>query len=207
MNQWNRAFRVKKEKEPAPPEVAEKRIRNGGELRDLKAKVEYLEAENRFLESYPFHPDLTDVFYSKWTGLQGFQRTRGVLRTFALALREAAHWDVSPLIAANVFLNKEGKTDISEALRELTNIAESEEYEGKRHAWTAILQGELEKARNIQSESSGLKYREIEQAILATFIHSQPVGKKALTYELMVLLGHTRPDKIELEKALLTFPS
>ncbi|MCG7852096.1 MAG: hypothetical protein MIO92_06205, partial [Methanosarcinaceae archaeon] len=123
--------------------------------------------------------------------------------TFALAVREAAQWDISPLIAANVFLNKEGKTDISEALRELTNIAESEEYEGKKHAWTAILQGELEKARIIQSESSGLKYREIEQAILTTFFHSQPVGKKALTSELMVLLGHTRPDKIELEKALL----
>src|SRR5208282_2544517 len=35
------------------------------------------------------------------------------------------------------------------------------------------------------------------------FIHSQPPGKKALTRELLVLLGHTRPDKIELEKALL----
>ena len=170
---------------------------------DAQSKKAQKKAEDRFLESYPFHPDLTDVFYSKWTGLQGFQRTRGILRTFALALREAAQWDVSPLIAANVFLNKEGKTDISEALRELTNIAESEKYEGKKHAWTAILQGELEKARIIQGESSGLKYREIEQAIITTFFHSQPVGKKALTSELMVLLGHTRPDKIELEKALL----
>lgn len=50
MNQWNRAFKVKKEKEPARPEVTEKRIRNGRELRDLKAKVEYLKTENRFLE-------------------------------------------------------------------------------------------------------------------------------------------------------------
>jgi predicted AAA+ superfamily ATPase len=46
-------------------------------------------AEERFLKNYPFHPDLTDIFYSKWTNLEGFQRTRGVLRTFALALREA----------------------------------------------------------------------------------------------------------------------
>ena len=44
-------------------------------------------AEERFLKSYPFHPDLTEVLYAKWTQLQGFQRTRGVLRTFALALR------------------------------------------------------------------------------------------------------------------------
>ena len=169
---------------------------------DAQSKKAQKEAENRFLQSYPFHPDLTDVFYSKWTGLQGFQRTRGILRTFALALREAAKWDVSPLIASNVFLADEGKADISEAMRELTNIAESEEYEGKRHAWTAILQGELEKARNVQHESTGMKSREIEQAVIATFLHSQPIGQKALTSELMVLLGHTRPDKIELEKAL-----
>ncbi|MFQ5743602.1 MAG: DUF499 domain-containing protein, partial [Acidobacteriota bacterium] len=42
-------------------------------------------AEERYLKSYPFHPDLTEVFYSKWTNLEGFQRTRGILRTFALA--------------------------------------------------------------------------------------------------------------------------
>src|SRR5207302_7589239 len=41
-------------------------------------------AENRFLDSYPFHPDLTEVLYSKWTQLESFQRTRGILRTFAL---------------------------------------------------------------------------------------------------------------------------
>jgi len=34
-------------------------------------------AEKRFLESYPFHPDLTDLFYSKWTQLEGFQKARG----------------------------------------------------------------------------------------------------------------------------------
>ena len=47
-------------------------------------------AEERFVQSYPFHPDLTELFYTKWTNLEGFQRTRGVLRTFALALRDAA---------------------------------------------------------------------------------------------------------------------
>ncbi len=33
-------------------------------------------------------------------------------------------------------------------------------------------------------------------------MHSQPIGNKALTRDLMLLLGATRPDKIELEKAL-----
>jgi hypothetical protein len=39
--------------------------------------------------------------------------------------------------------------------------------------------------------------------VFATFLHSQPIGQKALTRDLWLLLGHTRPDKIELEKALL----
>ena len=160
-------------------------------------------AEERFVANYPFHPDLIDVFYSKWTNLEGFQRTRGVLRTFALALREAEPWDDSPLVSASAFLPAPGKPGISEAARELTTVAATEEYEGRKQEWTAILEGELAKARDIESETGSLKFREIEEAVFATFIHSQPVGQKALTRDLMVLLGPTRPDKIELEKGLI----
>lgn len=169
---------------------------------DEQTRREGKAAEERFLRSYPFHPDLTEIFYTKWTNLEGFQRTRGVLRTFALALRDAESWDQSPLIGANVFLGKPAKAEISEAARELTSIAETEEYEGKRQDWTAILQGELEKAQEIQRQFTGVGNREIEQTVLATFLHSQPINQKALTRELMLLIGHTRPDKIELEKAL-----
>lgn len=160
-------------------------------------------AEDRLLRSYPFHPDLTDIFYTKWTNLEGFQRTRGVLRTFAMALRDAEGWDDCPLIGANVFLRELGKPGICEAARELTSIAGTEEYEGKKQNWTGILDGELTKAQAIQQEYPGLRHRELEQAVFATFLHSQPIGRKALTRELFVLLGPTRPDKIELEQALL----
>jgi hypothetical protein len=159
-------------------------------------------AEERFLGSYPFHPDLTEIFYTKWTNLEGFQRTRGVLRTFALALRDAETWDTSPLIGANVFLTAPDKTGIGEAARELTSIAATEEYEGRRQEWSAILQGELQKAIEIQKEFPALTRREVEQAVFATFLHSQPIGQKALTRELFLLIGATRPDKIELVKAL-----
>ena len=160
-------------------------------------------AEERFLRSYPFHPDLTEVLYTKWTQLEGFQRTRGVLRTFALALRDAVAWDQSPLIGPNVFLSELGKVEVSPAARELTNVAGSEEYEGKKQDWTNILEGELGKAREIQSETSGLNFREVEQAVFATFLHSQPVGQKASLRDLAILLGPTRPDRIGLGKALL----
>ena len=160
-------------------------------------------AEEKFLQSYPFHPDLIDVLYTKWTQLENFQRTRGVLRTFALALRSAERFDECPLVAANAFLAEPGAEGLSEAARELAGIATYEEYEGKRQNWHGIIEGELAKAREIQAESGSLKFREIEQAVLATFLHSQPVGQRAQTRELMTLLGHTRPDKIELEKGLL----
>lgn len=71
-----------------------------------------------------------------------------------------------------------------------------------RKEWDKILQSELEKAGDVRDESTALKLREIEQAVTATFLHSQPVGQKALTRELVVLPAATRPDKIELEKEL-----
>ena len=159
-------------------------------------------AEQRFLDSYPFHPDLTEVLYSKWTQLARFQRTRGVLRTFALALREAEKWDKSPLIGPGVFLNAEKSDGLSEALREMVTVADTEETEGKKQAWTGILDNEFQQAKRIQIESVGLKFREVEQAVVATFLHSQPIGQTAKTRELLVLLGSTRPDKIEVEKGL-----
>jgi hypothetical protein len=168
------------------------------ELTQKKRKEE----EDRYLESYPFHPDLTEAFYSKWTQLEGFQRTRGVLRTFAMALRDSEKWDTSSLVGVNVLLNVTGKAGLSEALRELASIATYEEYEGKRQDWRTILEGELDKARGIQQDLPALRGREVEQAVIATFLHSQPIGQKALTRELLVLLGASKPDKIELGKGL-----
>jgi hypothetical protein len=159
-------------------------------------------AEERFLRSFPFHPDLTEVLYANWTQMRGFQRTRGVLRTFALALREAEKWDENPLVGPGVLLSAPGQEDLAEGLRELVTVADTEEHEGRKTTWTPILAGELSRAREIQNDSVGLKFREIEQAVVATFLHSQPIGQSARTRELTVLVGPTRPDKIELEKGL-----
>jgi hypothetical protein len=161
------------------------------------------EAEERFLKSFPFHPDLTEVLYSKWTQLARFQRTRGVLRTFALALREAENWkDPSPLVGPAVFLSAPDKEGLSEAMREMVAVANTEEWEGKKQAWTGILDNEFSQAKRIQTESVGLKFREVEQSVVATFLHSQPIGQTAKTRDLVMLLGSMRPDKIELEKGL-----
>lgn len=161
------------------------------------------DTEERYNKSYPFHPDITEVFYTKWTQLHRFQRTRGVLRTFALALREAEKWDSSPLVGPAVFLSATGTDGLSEGLRELVTVADTEEHEGKKQAWTGIIEGELGRAREIQHDLVGLSFREIEQAVIGTFLHSQPTGQHAHTRDLTVMLGASRPDKIELEKGLI----
>ncbi len=177
---------------------------NGIVALDEATKKDEKRAEERFLTSYPLHPDLTEVFYTKWTQLEGFQRTRGILRTFALALRDAERWDQAPLVGPNVFLNEPGKEGISEAARELTTVAATEEYEGKRQEWSAILLGELDKACEVQNQDvPSLHHRELEQAVVATFLHSQPIGQRGLLRDLLVLIGPTRPDKIDLEKGLV----
>jgi hypothetical protein len=218
---------------------------------DDETRKQGADAEDRFLKSYPFHPDLTEVFYAKWTSMHRFQRTRGVLRTFALALREAERWDASPLVGPCVFLagpqkggasvslaksvpatetvapplaglTQKGGASVSlaksvsatetvapplagltEALRELVTVADTEEHEGKTQAWTGILEGELGRARDIQRESVGLRCREVEQTVVATFLHSQPIGQSARTRDLVVLVAPGRPDRIELEKGML----
>lgn len=170
---------------------------------DEQTQKQGADAEERYLKSYPFHPDLTEVFYTKWTQLDRFQKARGVLRTFALALREAENWDTAPLVGPGVLLNAPGRDGLSEALRELVTVADTEEHEGKKQAWTGIIEGELGRARDIQRDSVGVRLREIEQAVVATFLHSQPIGQSARSRDLLVLLGATRPDRIELEKGLI----
>ena len=84
----------------------------------------------------------------------------------------------------------------------LASFASVDTETGKHQEWRPILEGELAKARTIQSEATGLRHREMEQAVISVFLSSQPIGHKAWIQELMVLLGAAKPDKIELEKAL-----
>ena len=51
-----------------------------GELPPHVTKMEY---KQKILKSYPFHPELIDVFRIRWASHHGFQRTRGVLRLLA----------------------------------------------------------------------------------------------------------------------------
>ena len=166
--------------------------------------------EERLLHGFPFHPDLTDLFYSLWTQLAGFQRTRGILRVLAMAIRDSEKRDAAPLVGPSAFLARSRKeeapdfepTTLSEAVSELAEIATKEPGEGASN-WSALLVSELEKAQEVQQEVPALREgREIEQAVLAVFFHSQPIGQKAATPDLLRLIGGSGLDRIEIEKGL-----
>ncbi len=176
-------------------------VANIAEIDEAVRKNRVVE-ERRFLDSYPFHPGLTDIFYTKWTQMGGFQRTRGILRTFAVALRDSERFDSAPLVGPNVFLSAPGEDGLAEAARELTGTATHAITEAGGNDWGAVLEGEIAKAKSIQKENSALRFREMEQAVFAVFLSSQPIGQKSLTPELMALVGSTRPDRIEIEKSL-----
>jgi len=157
------------------------------------------DAYDNLVASYPFHPDLINVLYQKWTQLGKFQRTRGALRLLAYALRESATGDLAPFVGPSAFLpynTSSGVNQLSPALRELTNICD----ESLR--WSSSITGELEKARTIQSGLPSLEQREIEQAVVATFLHSQPMGARATPAELTALLAHPSIDPASLEDGL-----
>jgi hypothetical protein len=147
--------------------------------------------EEKFRDAYPFHPDLLARFFGKWTELDQFQRTRGVLQTFAAALREAEKWDQSPVIGPQVFLGQPDSTDLSPALQKLAEVAKDSQA-NKKPEWPTALKTELPRVQEAQKAHAGtLTGRELEAACVAAFIYSQPIGEQAEVADLRWLLGPT----------------
>jgi hypothetical protein len=168
-----------------------------------KTPAQRAEKEKQYLDAFPFDPALMDVFYSKWTSrLPLFQRTRGVLRTFAVALKEAEGWDTSPIAGVSTLLSPPGQMALGTALRDLARIARTSQTEGEAQAWVSILEKELGFARDCQSALGNLSHREIEGTVIATFLHSQPPGMKATLADLKAMVGAGKPDTITLHKGL-----
>lgn len=52
----------------------------------IPAGLQPSEYRDRFMDSYPFMPEVVDVFYHRWGSYHTFQRTRGVLRLLSLMI-------------------------------------------------------------------------------------------------------------------------
>jgi hypothetical protein len=156
----------------------------------VRAKIP--DSKKEMMDSYPFHPDLLNRLFGKWAGLPQFQRTRGILQTFSLALREAEAWDESPLVSAQVFLARPSASDeISPALEKLANDAMNSVEQTNKPNWPGNLRTEMPRARIAQTNASTLIGREIEAACAGAFIYSQPIGEQAELGELRWLIGAT----------------
>ncbi|MCX6379001.1 MAG: DUF499 domain-containing protein, partial [Armatimonadetes bacterium] len=149
----------------------------------------------RYIKSYPFHPDVLEVLYVKWTELSKFQRTRGALRLLALALKESDGKDTSPLVGIHAFLGSQ--PSLPQVITEMARICSD-----GQDVWTAKLNEEMDRAREAEDKAKALKQREIQQAVLATFLHCQPQRHKAETSDLYALLVHPGVDMAALETGL-----
>jgi hypothetical protein len=153
------------------------------------ARARVPDSKTEIMEAYPFHPDLLNRLFGKWTELRQFQRTRGILQTFSMALREAAGWDESPLISAQVLLPRPDASDeLSPSLEKLANDAMNSVDEVNKPNWPGNLRTELPRARRAQQNTT-LTGREVEAACAAAFVFSQPMGEQAELGDLRWLLG------------------
>jgi predicted AAA+ superfamily ATPase len=52
----------------------------------LPSETQERRYEERLVSAYPIHPEIFDRLYENWTTIDGFQRTRGVLKLMAKAI-------------------------------------------------------------------------------------------------------------------------
>jgi hypothetical protein len=111
------------------------------------ARAKTPDSKKDVMDSFPFHPDILNRLFGKWAGLRQFQRTRGILQTFSMALREAELWDESPLISAQVFLARPNASDpLSPSLEKLANDAMNSVEELGKPNWPGNLRTEFPRA-------------------------------------------------------------
>ncbi|MCX7968313.1 MAG: DUF499 domain-containing protein [Armatimonadetes bacterium] len=78
---------------------------------------------DRIFRAYPFHPLLIDLLRERWGTIEGFQRTRGVLRLLAQVVRDLYGKSNLPLIHA-------GDVDLSGEVRQMLLRVIDERYNG-----------------------------------------------------------------------------
>nr|MDO8116086.1 hypothetical protein [Candidatus Sigynarchaeota archaeon] len=85
---------------------------------------------------------------------------------------------------------------VSDVLAELVNICE------EKDRWPQILKGEIDRCKSVSESYPSLKNREVEQVVVAVFLHSQPKGQKAETPDLLELIVHPGIDLTAFNDAL-----
>ncbi|AFH40281.1 Swt1 family HEPN domain-containing protein [Thermus thermophilus] len=128
--------------------------------------------EERMRLAYPIHPELFDRLYEDWATLEGFQRTRGVLRLLASVVYTLwVRGDTSPLILpGGLPLDADGPR--YELVRHL-----SRHQEGFDQVIDSDIDGPNAKAFALEKERPSLgRHQAARRAARAVFLATAPAG-------------------------------
>jgi hypothetical protein len=153
---------------------------------DLPGKVTSGDFRRKMELSYPFHPEVIDILYEKWSTFSSFQRTRGALRLLARVVEDLHQREeaIDLILPGDINL---GESSIREEfLRHLGN-----EYEG---VIASDIAGDNAKSQRLDRENktwNGLAQRNATSIFLHSFAADQ--GEQGIELP-HIRLDVTRPD-------------
>ncbi len=156
---------------------------------DLPAKARDVSFRDKMELAYPFHPDLIDILYEKWSTYASFQRTRGVLRLLAHIVEDLYRREANLDLILPGDLNLDHTAVRQEFLRHAGT-----EYEG---VIGSDIAGHEAKAPSLDAANRNWKHL-AQRVATAVFFHSFSADKTApginLPYiKLAVMRGDTFP--------------
>ncbi|MBN1139287.1 MAG: ATP-binding protein [Anaerolineae bacterium] len=130
---------------------------------DLPPKVRSADFTHKMELAYPFHPDVIDILYEKWSTFSSFQRTRGVLRLLASVVEDlyARESNIDLILPGD--LNLDRPSIRQEFLKHI-----GPEYEG---VIGSDIAGHEAKAQAMDRENRAWKHL-AERVATALFFHS-----------------------------------
>jgi hypothetical protein len=129
---------------------------------DVPSEMRSVQYRDKIVKAYPFHPDVIDILFERWSTYSTFQRTRGALRFLASVIADLYKREsTAPLIQPS-HINLENPTIRRELIKHIGN-----EFEG---VVASDLAGDTAKAPEIDREM-GTEYAQFRVASgLATSI-------------------------------------
>lgn len=125
------------------------------------------EYRQRMLKSYPFHPELIDVFRVRWASSHAFQRTRGVLRLLAAIVSDL--WKRQNSVAGSNLLINAGAVNFTN-LDQLSGQLKRLYGNGYDAVITADVSGSTSNAFKIDSNKPGYGQFRLAESIASVIL-------------------------------------
>ena len=88
---------------------------------DVPREVREPAYRDRMRRAYPFHPELIDILYERWSTFQNFQRTRGVLRLLAEVVADLNKREIPAAMIQPAHLNLKNSSIRNEFVKHIGN--------------------------------------------------------------------------------------